>query len=386
MKKLFVILLIAITVSQKIYAQGCVAVRQMGGVHTICDGGNSYNLKKGDMQVGVNFRKFHSWRHFVGTEEQKQRQNTGGGIGADGIDHGNAVNIYSNALDFNFSYGLTNRLQLNFALPWVSNERSQVLRQTAPVKDTFRYSVFARGFGDIRVSANYWVFKPETHPNGNLLIGLGVKLNNGKYKATDVAPQSNGTKRIAVMDQAIQPGDGGIGFTVEAQGFKKITNRIYGFANGYYLFNPKESNGTFKSKPDSGLDGYNVYACPDQYFARLGAMVVVGKQKNLDLSLAYRWEGIPAYDAFGGQVAYRRPGYVMAVEPGVTYRMGKHTFSLFVPYNFKKNRIQSAADIARQNMENDKISDPALKVHIQGDAAFADYSINLGYSFRISKK
>ncbi len=386
MKQSFIILFALLCANQLAHAQGCVAVRQMGGIHTMCSMGNSYNLTKGDMQVGVNFRKFHSWRHFVGTEEQKHRQNTGGGIGADGIDHGNAVNIYSNAFDFNFSYGLSNRVQLNFTLPWASNERSQVMRQSAPVKDTFRYSVFARGFGDIRLSANYWLFKPETHPNANLLIGLGIKLNNGKYNATDVAPQSNGTKRIAVMDQAIQPGDGGIGFTVEVQGFKKLSDRIFGFANGYYLFNPKESNGTFKSKPDSGLAGYNVYACPDQYFARAGAMVTVGKQRNIDLSLAYRWEGIPAFDAFGGQAAYRRPGYVMAVETGVTYRAGKHSISLFVPYNFKKNRIQSAADIAKQNLLNEKITDPSEKVHVQGDAAFADYSINLGYSFRISKK
>lgn len=386
MKKLFICIIAIICLKINANAQGCVAVRQMGGVHTLCAGGNSYNLQKGDMQVGLSFRKFHSWRHFVGTEEQKQRQNTGGGIGADGIDHGNAVNIYSNALDFNFSYGLSNRVQLNFTLPWVSNERSQVLRQSAPVKDTFRYSVFARGFGDIRLSANYWVLNPETHPNGNVMVGVGVKLNNGKYNATDVAPQSNGTKRIAVMDQAIQPGDGGIGFTLEAQAFKKLSGRIFGFANGYYLFSPRESNGTFKSKADSGLAGYNIYACPDQYFARAGAMVVVGKQKNVDLSLAYRAEGIPAYDAFGGQVAYRRPGYVMAVETGVTYRSGKHTFSLFVPYNFKKNRIQSAADIAKQNMENNKVTDPSQKIHVQGDAAFADYSINLGYSFRISRK
>ena len=41
------------------------------------------------------------------------------------------------------------------------------------------------------------------------MVGLGVKLNTGKHNVTDQAPQANGTKRIAVMDQAIQPGDGG---------------------------------------------------------------------------------------------------------------------------------------------------------------------------------
>jgi hypothetical protein len=96
-------------------------------------------------------------------------------------------------------------------------------------------------------------------------------------------------------------------------------------------------------------------------------------------------EGIPAYDAFGGQVAYRRPGYVVAVESGVSYRKGKHGISLFIPYNFIKNRTQSSADRASQNLQNAAISDATKKVHVQGDAAFADYSISLIYSYRIGK-
>ena len=377
--------LFLIIANQQINAQGCVAVRQMGGV-TALNGANSYNLGKGEFQIGANYRYFHSWRHFVGTEEQPQRQNTGGGIGLDGKDHGNAVNIYSHAVDLNFSYGLTSRLQLNLTLPWVHNERSQVLRQTLPVKDTFRYSVFAKGLGDVRLSANYWVFNPEKALKGNINIGLGLKLNTGSHSEQDIAPQSNGTKRSGIMDQAIQPGDGGIGFSVELQAFTKIYKSVYAFANGYYLFNPKESNGTYKSAAKEGLEGYNVYACPDQYFARAGFMVSALRSKALTFSLAGRWEGIPAYDAFGGQAAYRRPGYVVAIESGVSYRSGQHSFSLFVPYNFIKNRIQSAADIADQNMQNAKITDPAKYVHVQGDAAFADYSISLGYAYRISKK
>ena len=97
-------------------------------------------------------------------------------------------------------------------------------------------------------------------------------------------------------------------------------------------------------------------------------------------------EGIPAYDAFGGQTAYRRPGYVVAVESGVSYRQGKHGISIFVPVNFIRNRIQSAADIASQNLQNSVITDESKKVHVQGDAAFADYSISINYSYRFGKK
>lgn len=377
-------------ISNNIKAQGCVAVRQMGGIGALSCGNSqsssgSYNLSKGDFQVGANYRYFHSWRHFVGREEQKHRQYTGGGIGKDGKDHGNAVNIYSHAVDFNFSYGLTNRLQLNLSIPWVHNERSQVLRQTTPI-DTFRYSVYATGIGDVRLGANYWVFNPDKALKGNLNVGLGIKLNTGNDHVMDDAPQADGTIKRVVMDQAIQPGDGGIGFSVELQGFRRLYKGIYGFANGYYLFNPRESNGTFKNPPKPGLEGYNVYASPDQYFARAGFMTSILKNRNLTLSLAGRWEGIPAYDAFGGQVAYRRPGYVVAIEPGVSYISGHHTFSLFVPHNIIRDRIQSAADIADEKLQNALITDPNLKVHVQGDAAFADYSISIGYSYRIGKK
>jgi hypothetical protein len=187
------------------------------------------------------------------------------------------------------------------------------------------------------------------------------------------------------MDQAIQPGDGGVGFSLELQGFKQLYKGLGGFINGYYLFNPRESNGSFKSPPKAGLEGYNIYASPDQYFGRAGFSYAVGKAKKLSFSLAGRFEGIPAYDALGGQVAYRRPGYVVAVESGVSFNTGKHSFSLFVPYNFIKNRIQSAADIADQNLQNSKITDPSQYVHVQGDAAFADYSISLNYSYRLGR-
>lgn len=387
MKRFFIILYIAFSFIQvKTSAQGCVAVRQMGGVNALCSPNSLYNLSKGDFQVGMNYRYFHSWRHFVGTEEQPHRQTTGGGHEKSGKERGNAVNIYSHAVDLNLSYGLTNRLQLNLTIPYVNNERSQVLRTTTAVRDTFRYSVFAQGLGDVRLGFNYWVTDPAKAQKGNLMIGAGLKLPTGKHSVMDDAPQSDGTTKKVVMDQAIQPGDGGVGLSLEFSGFTQLYKSLYGFANAYYLFSPKESNGTFKSGPSAGLAGYNIYACPDQYFGRAGVMTTVGKTKRLTLSLAGRIEGIPAYDILGGQVAYRRPGYVVAVESGVSYSRGQHSISLFVPYNFIKNRIQSAADIARQNLENSAITDPEQQVHRQGDAAFADYSISLGYAFRFAKK
>ena len=159
----------------------------MYGLNAISPSG-SYHLSKGDIRVGANYRYFHSWRHFVGTAEQPQRQNTCGSIGTDAIDHGNAVNIY---------------------------------------------------------------------------------------------------------------------------------------------------------------------ACFDQYFARAGFITSVGKTKDLTFSLAARWEGIPAFYVSGGNAAYHRCDYVVAIESGIFYRSGQLSFSLFVPSNFIKNRIQCATDIARQTKQNE---------------------------------
>jgi hypothetical protein len=381
------------------YAQGCVAVRAMGGTNPLSSDG--YWLKKGEFTVGTSYRYFHSWRHFVGTDEKKFRQTTQGGFGLDGKERGNAVNIYSHSIDLNLSYAITNRLQFNISIPFVHNERNQVLKIKTGDKVILddksvdrvlvgkRYSVYAKGLGDIRLTTNYWLFDQEKSQSGNLMLGLGLKLNTGSYTEKDnglkLDANGNAVEEEQVMDQAIQPGDGGVGLSIEVQGFRQLHKGLYGFASGYYLFNPKESNGSFKSAPKAGLEGYNVYACPDQYLARVGVMTSILKSKALTLSLAGRWEGIPAYDAFGGQVAYRRPGYVVAVESGVSYRHNKHTLALFIPYNVVRNRIQSAADIADQNLQNASIAEPKDKVHVQGDAAFADYSINVNYTYRIGK-
>jgi hypothetical protein len=393
MKKVYSysLLFIASLFSSDLVAQGCVAVRQMGGLTPMSTGG--YTLPKGEFQVGGNYRYFHSWRHFVGKEEQPDRQTHGGGFDANGKELGNAVNIYSHSFDITMSYGISDRLQLNVAIPYVHNERSQVLTLANGGKQ--RYSVYAQGLADIRVNAGYWVFDPHTATKGNLMVGLGIKTNSGSHSVMDNAPQADGSTKSVMMDQAIQPGDGGVGFSVEVQGFTQLYKGIYGFVNGYYLFNPRESNGSFKSDPSVVKDksgnvlgtmyGYNVYASPDQYFTRAGVMTSVGKMTPVTFSLAGRFEGIPAYDVFGGQVAYRRPGYVVAVETGVSVRYGNHSLGLFVPYNFIKNRIQSAADHASQDLQNSAITDETQKVHVQGDAAFADYSINVNYTYRIGK-
>lgn len=66
-------------------------------------------------------------------------------------------------------------------------------------------------------------------------------------------------------------------------------------------------------------------------------------------------------------------GYVISAEPVVAYKIKKTQLYISVPYAVQRNRTQSVPD---------KIRTEKTGVFAQGDAAFADYSVNVGAAFR----
>ena len=84
-------------------------------------------------------------------------------------------------------------------------------------------------------------------------------------------------------------------------------------------------------------------------------------------------EGIPVYDFIGGSKGFRRPGYVISVEPGLRYRFSKLNFFASVPVALSRNRTQSVTDKESSVLQNQVV---------HGDAAFADYSLNMGLAYR----
>jgi len=76
-------------------------------------------------------------------------------------------------------------------------------------------------------------------------------------------------------------------------------------------------------------------------------------------------EGVPVRDAFGSSNGFRRPGYVISIEPGLMYARGRYMVNLSGPWAMERNRKTSVTDIAN---------------HIHGDAAFSDYTIIAGLS------
>lgn len=343
-------------------AQGCVAIR-----HFSCTTGNSLEtnlLQKGDFQFSMNYRYFKSFRHFRGTEEEPDR-----------VANNTEVINHSNSWDFGVNYGINNRLFANLILPVVINTRSSLYEHGREE----RYTSFARGLADIRLGLGYWLFDPMESATGNIAIGAGIKLPTGDYNATDifynVGPE--GSPEVRPVDQSIQPGDGGFGFTVDLQFYKQIAENFYGYGSGFYLFNPRETNGirTFRETLSPILENEAIMSVPDQFAFRAGFSYAVSEY--VATSLGARYEGVPVEDVFGGSEGFRRPGNVLSIDPGIDFMKNNFTLSLNVPIALRRERPQSITDLETQRITGE---------FRQGDAAFADYLINFGIAYRLPGK
>lgn len=341
-------------------AQGCVAIRHFSS----CVGSSLENnlLGTGDLQIGMNYRYFRSFRHFRGTEEEPDR-----------LANNTEVVNNAHAWDFFLTYGISERLYTSITIPTVINTRSSLYEHGREERNT----TFSRGIADIRLGLGYWLFDLEKSPDGNIALGLGVKLPTGNYNASDIFYNVgvNGEPQTRPVDQSIQPGDGGIGITLDFQVYQKIATDFFGYASGFYLVNPRETNGvrTFRETLSPLLQNESIMAVPDQYALRGGLSYTISP--SFSSSFGVRYEGVPVKDLIGGNEGFRRPGNVLSVDPGVSFMKNNFTLNLNVPFAVHRNRPQSVTDKQTEELTGNPRN---------GDAAFADYVINLAVSYRFA--
>ena len=346
----------------KINAQGCVAIRGLSSCGNTF--GGNVNLMKGEFLSQAGFRYFKSFRHFRGSHEEKNR-----------IEDGTQVINHSYFLDLSLNYGFTDRLYGNIIIPMVYHRRSSMYEHGGNPPNGLgeRHETSSHGLADIRLGLGYWLFNPEKNHPFNYAFGLGVKLPTGKYDYTDTF-YNQGENRDqdleAVVDQSIQPGDGGFGITAEIQGFHAISQSLIFISNLYYLFNFQETNGILTR------NGRSEFSVPDQFGARLGAFYNLGVS-GFSFYLGGRIEGVPAYDLIGGSAGYRRPGYVISIEPGISYTKNSFSANVNLPIAIQRNRTQSYEDKQRTEQTG---------VYRHGDAAFADYLVNVSVLYRFGGK
>jgi hypothetical protein len=339
---------------QKIFSQGCVAIK---GSFGLC----SRPSDAKDWELNLNNRYFRSYKHYVGTIEQQKR-----------IDEGTNVINHSEEFDITAIRNLNARWSLAMTLPIMDYSRSSLYEHDG----VNRHVTHSFGIGDARFAAYRWMFDPKTSHKGNLQLGAGLKLPTGNSDYQDYFYKKPDSLVLGPVDQSIQPGDGGTGFTFEFNGFYNFTHQLGLYGNAYYLVSPREVNGTSTARggtPSATAKKYNtdVMSVPDLYMTRAGVAYMT---KGVTFSGGLRMEGLPSKDLIGGSRGFRRPGYIISAEPAVTWVTKKVSFNLAVPIALVRNRTQSDAD-KRQTVDTG--------VHHQGDAAFADYLVSAGVTFKL---
>ena len=352
----FIISLLAILflTNHTAMAQGCVAIR---GTGTVCSKLSHTETETKGWQLNTGYRYFTSFRHFRGKHEEKER-----------LEKNTEVINWQHTLDLSVIRIFNSRWSVLAGLPLLANSRSSLYEHGGQS----RHRTESFGIGDARLVAYCWMLNPAKNVKGNFQLGLGIKLPTGEEAYQDyfynVGP--GGTKELRTVDQSIQLGDGATGIITELNGFYNFNTNFGLYTTLYYLTTPQEVNGvkTFRRNTNE-----RIMSVADQYLARLGVNYSLPNVHGLSFLLGGRMEGIPAEDRIGGSEGFRRPGYIIAVEPGVNYMAKQFNYFLTIPVALERNRTQSVPD-----KEATKTSGTLR----HGDAAFADYSINTGVSIR----
>jgi len=293
----------------------------------------------GRWSVTFGYRWQDSFRHFVGDVEQPQRV-------AQDTQQENKIHLF----DVSLTYRVSRRWTLTMSAPIMDadriNHRTKGLTQST-------------GLGDMSVGARFWVWRPPTERRQNVEIGFSLKVPTGKPNVTSLITGTPiPTTTPVTVDQSIQLGDAGTGFALDYVAYKALPARLTLFSTGVYLLNPRN---TYTATTPAA----RALSVPDQYLLRGGVGYAVPRFRGVAVSVAMRDEGVPARDLIGREDGFRRPGYAVAVEPGIQFARGRDMWSFSYGIAVHRDRTRSVQDVAAGT---------------HGDAAFADSILLLSYS------
>ncbi len=346
-------------------AQGCVAIHGSGiSAAEDAAGQASNNPNLADTAgadpwaLSIDYRYFNSLHDYIGQTENARI--------------GTGVYNKSDFTDFGLTYILDPRWSVTLTLPYVVNDRSQTT-------NGLRYHTDATGIGDVTIEGNAWVFDPRRHPKGNILLGLGLSTPTGADDAmgTFLAYNKANNTYVATehpVDQSIQPGTGGWGIILDLFAYREVpgVKGLSAYGSATYTTIPfQDTNGvlTYRSNPYEAVTGIT-----DSYLYRAGLEYQLLPAQGIAVSWGLRMEGVPVRNWFGDSAGFRRPGYSIDWEPGVSWTHRNVSFRVYVPYSFLHDRTQSLADQ----------EDTVLTGKYQhGDAFFANYEIITSVSIKL---
>jgi hypothetical protein len=299
-------------------AQGCILLRQTCPAFGTT---GSADLQPGAWNITFTGRSSTADTHYNGTERQDQRKR----------EQTYVVNR-QNSMTATLSYQLTPRVSLNASVPWV--EASWGIPSPRSGGPAARANENASGMGDITTLARVSIFNPlTTHRTWNLQVGGGV---------------------------------------FDLLGYKMM-GRVTAFGSGTWLANPRNTGTPSRGNLVTNTTPTNVNTVSDQFVFRAGTSVTIFQRltstgvRQLDVTMAWRMEGVPRYDLFGRSDGFRRPGVEMYWEPGITLNLGDHAVSFNLPIGYYFNRFRNPYTGTR------------------GDSTFPEYVAIATYSMRLNR-
>ena len=244
-----------------------------------------------------------------------------------------------NIFDVDVLYGVTNRLEMDLTVPFLTGS-VDVVYGTQADHQLFHYS--AGGIGDVSLQAEYWLNDPTLPSAISGSVSLGVKAPTGSDTVMGTFFGGN----VAPIDEGAQLGNGGWELLFRAQGQAALGGPFMAYGSGYYGMSLTETSGVPNPKPDGTPNALR--GVPDTYSGRLGAGYLLPVLENLVFTAGGRINGVTVKDIVGGTDLYwRRPGYEIFFEPGLSYTFGRNTASISVPVRVYAKKLDSVLDESR---------------------------------------
>jgi hypothetical protein len=277
-------------------------------------------------QVQFSYQYANTHEFYVGD----QRNDAAGPFG---VSPRRKVVIY----DLDVLYAVSNRASVDLTVPYVSGTGGA---QQGTAQSHRYYERQVNGWGDISLTGEYWLSNPTKPTRLMGSVGLGIQAPTGKDSVTALNHNLNPPAERPV-DEAFQAGSGGWVLLLRAQATAAIAGPLFAYSSGFY--------GVSLTEHTDIEQGGAFRAVPDTYSGRLGIAGLLPAPSGLVLSLGGRINGVPVRDLIaGGNLYFRRPGYEVYIEPGLTWTSGKNMASVSVPVRLYQNKLDSLLDVSKK--------------------------------------
>jgi hypothetical protein len=278
-------------------------------------------LEKGDWQIQASLNRYNSDEYFTGSTRRSEL-----------IDTDAAPKEGGTSLNFQGAYALSRNINLMADVPILVDSYWNYRLGGS------RHEMKASGLGDAIVGGRFWLFKIDNKTKQNLALQLAVRFPTGNANYQDNYPNALGQDiKLKAVKADIQPGSGAAGLRLATQGYRRFRHfAVYG--NALYLFSLKEQNDTNSIMSVLNPGGpaavpankrYN--ATPDSYLFNLGASTPAPHLKGVSLSLGSQIAGVPTFNVLTGSEGYRQPGYLVTLNPGLSFNTKIASYFISVP-------------------------------------------------------